>query len=88
MSYLSLCFLYLGANQISWCQETDHCLRAPECTLFPPYLFIPVKLLPAPPPFCSFALFLPFHFHSLTLAHLFSPPGCLAGFSHPVLTTQ
>lgn len=46
MSYLSLCFLYLCANQISWCQETDHSLLAPECTLFPPYLFIPVKPLP------------------------------------------
>lgn len=73
MSYLSLCFLYLHANQISWCQETDHSLLALECTLFPPYLFIPVKPLPALPWFFYLALFLPFHFHSLTLAHRFSP---------------
>lgn len=80
MSYLSLCFLYPCANQISWCQETDHGLLALECTLFPPYLFIPVKPLPAPPQFFYLALFLPFHFHSLTLAHLLSPRGCLHGF--------
>lgn len=58
MSYLSLCFLYLCANQISWCQETDHGLLALECTLFPPYLFIPVKPLPAPSGFFYLALFL------------------------------
>lgn len=63
MSYLSLCFLYLRADQISQCQETDRGLLALECTLFPPYLFIPVKPLPAPPWF-FLVLFLPFHFRS------------------------
>lgn len=70
MSYLSLCFLYLHANQISQCQETDHGLLALECTLFPSYLFIPVKSLPVPPVFFFvfffwyLAVFLPFRFVS------------------------
>lgn len=72
MSYLSLCFLYLCANQISRCQETDHSLLALECTLFPPYLFIPLKPLSALPRFFNLAVFLPFHFHSPTVAHLLS----------------